>query len=98
MFSTDTIRRTAQVANQQAKWLGKRLNKGDLDNQHFSFKNLGVMTYLGNYKAIMQTGGHNEVKGWTAWILWRGGTVLLLNTLIILIRAHANAAGNQQHI
>lgn len=54
---------TAQVANQEAKWLAKRLNNNDLENKPFSFRNLGVMTYLGNWKAIMQTGGDNEIKG-----------------------------------
>lgn len=54
---------TAQVANQEAQWLARRLNRGDLLRQGFSFKNLGIMTYLGNWKAIMQTGGHNEITG-----------------------------------
>jgi NADH dehydrogenase len=54
---------TAQVANQEAKWLGKRLNKGDIEEHSFTFRNLGIMTYLGNTKAIMQTGGANEIKG-----------------------------------
>jgi NADH dehydrogenase FAD-containing subunit len=57
---------TAQVANQEAKWLGKKLNKGDIQGQGegFNFKNLGVMTYLGNMKAIMQAEGGTEVKGY----------------------------------
>lgn len=55
---------TAQVANQEGKWLGKRLNKGDMDTQGFTYRNLGVMTYLGNYKAIMQAEGGNAVKGY----------------------------------
>jgi NADH dehydrogenase FAD-containing subunit len=55
---------TAQVANQEAKWLGKKLNKGDnTRTEGFTFKNLGVMTYLGNMKAIMQAEGGREVKG-----------------------------------
>ena len=55
---------TAQVANQEAKWLGKTLNKGNLtETEGFNFKNLGVMTYLGNMKAIMQAEGGTEVKG-----------------------------------
>ena len=56
---------TAQVANQEAKWLGKHLNKGEkgLTEEGFNFKNLGVMTYLGNMKAIMQAEGGTEVKG-----------------------------------
>jgi len=55
---------TAQVANQEAKWLGKRLNNGDMEKEGFNFKNLGVMTYLGNMKAIMQAEGGTEVKGY----------------------------------
>jgi len=54
---------TAQVANQESKWLAKRLNKGDLETQAFTFKSLGIMTYIGSMRAIMQTGGANEIKG-----------------------------------
>jgi NADH dehydrogenase FAD-containing subunit len=59
---------TAQVANQEAKWLGKALNKGLVEGDGcFTFKNLGVMTYLGNMKAIMQTGRDAEIKGYTTY-------------------------------
>jgi hypothetical protein len=54
---------TAQVANQESKWLAKRLNKGDLDTETFTFRNLGIMTYIGSMRAIMQTGSANEIKG-----------------------------------
>lgn len=54
---------TAQVANQEAKWLGRALNKGFI-GPGFTFKNLGVMTYLGDMRAIMQTGSHTEIKGY----------------------------------
>lgn len=55
---------TAQVANQEAKWLGKSFNKGDVETKDgFNFRNLGIMTYLGNMKAIMQSGGGAEIKG-----------------------------------
>lgn len=67
---------TAQVANQEAKWLGKRLNAGDLEKQAFTFKNLGVMTYLGNWTAIMQSGGGSEIKGYVLCISVMIGTVL----------------------
>ena len=53
---------TAQVANQEAKWLGRALNKG-FAGPGFTFRNLGVMTYLGDMRAIMQTGGNTEIKG-----------------------------------
>ncbi|KAI9745025.1 MAG: hypothetical protein M1818_001303 [Claussenomyces sp. TS43310] len=80
---------TAQVANQEAQWLAKRLNKGDLEQQPFSYRNLGVMTYLGNWKAIMQTGGNNEITGWAAWVIWRGAyltqTISWRNKILIPI-------------
>ncbi|KAL2060585.1 hypothetical protein VTL71DRAFT_9226 [Oculimacula yallundae] len=81
---------TAQVANQEAKWLGKTLNKGNLsETEGFNFRNLGVMTYLGNMKAIMQADGGTEVKGRMAWLIWRGAyltqTVSWRNKLLIPI-------------
>jgi hypothetical protein len=54
---------TAQVANQESKWLAKRLNQGDLESRAFTFKSLGIMTYIGGMRAIMQTGGAGEIKG-----------------------------------
>lgn len=77
---------TAQVANQEAKFLAKALNKcresGDYDKlPGFNFKNMGVMTYLGGATAVLQ--GPNvrrdgtkkkglNLKGWIAFLTWRG--------------------------
>lgn len=62
---------TAQVASQQAVWLGRRLNKNDLElTEGFKFKNWGTMAYLGGSTAIHQSSA-DELKGWPAWILWR---------------------------
>ncbi|CAJ2505971.1 Uu.00g001010.m01.CDS01 [Anthostomella pinea] len=61
---------TAQVASQQATHLAKRLNKGDVDQTPFKFKNWGTMTYLGNWTAIHQSSA-DELTGWAAWVLWR---------------------------
>ena len=64
---------TAQVANQKASWLAAKLNKDSLHNSRFSFRNLGIMAYLGNWKAIFQGGkGMTDVSGRAAWLLWRG--------------------------
>lgn len=69
---------TAQVANQEALWLAKRLNKGDLYQKTFGFRNLGVMTYIGGAKALLQgpptgrEGKSHGLKGWLAYLLWRG--------------------------
>jgi NADH dehydrogenase len=64
---------TAQVASQKAVWLAQRLNKQDLHTTRFNFNNLGIMAYVGNYKAIFE-GGHGigNFSGRTAWVLWRG--------------------------
>ena len=62
---------TAQTANQQALWLGKRLNDGDVETQTFSFKNMGIMAYLGDKRGLLQT-GTTAIKGRAAWLIWRG--------------------------
>ncbi|KAK4545059.1 hypothetical protein LTR36_003610 [Oleoguttula mirabilis] len=40
---------TAQVAAQKAKWLAKKLNKGDINTRGFSFASQGVMAYIGRW-------------------------------------------------
>ena len=57
MIRNASLPATAQTASLQALWLAKRLNKGDLDKERFTFKNLGIMTYLGNAKGFVQTEG-----------------------------------------
>lgn len=72
--SQPTLPKTAQVASQQAAYLAKALNKIDktpLDAARpFAFRNLGTMTYLGNWKAIHQSSA-DHLTGWAAWVLWR---------------------------
>ncbi|KAI0834818.1 FAD/NAD(P)-binding domain-containing protein [Hypoxylon sp. FL0890] len=70
MISGMSLPATAQVASQQATHLAKRLNKGDVEQTPFKFRNLGTMTYLGNWTAIHQSSA-DELKGWMAWVLWR---------------------------
>ena len=64
---------TAQVASQQAVYLGRQINKGtDMEGgKPFKFRNWGVMTYLGSWRAIHQSETDN-LRGWAAWVLWRG--------------------------
>ncbi|KAI1115049.1 pyridine nucleotide-disulfide oxidoreductase-domain-containing protein [Nemania sp. NC0429] len=65
---------TAQVASQQAVYLAKQLNRGptaaDADARPFRFRNWGVMTYLGSWRAIHQSSA-DELTGRAAWFLWR---------------------------
>lgn len=77
---------TAQVASQQALWIAKRLNKGDIDRQEFRYNDLGVMAYIGNQKAIMHSGA-GDISGRIAWLIWRGAyltkTVSWRNKILI---------------
>lgn len=79
---------TAQVASQKAGWLAKRLNKGDIESREFQYRDLGVMAYIGNRKAIAQTAG-GDISGWMAWVIWRGAyvtkTISLRNKMLIPI-------------
>jgi NADH dehydrogenase len=74
---------TAQVANQQALWLSKTLNAHPdptsfAANPGFTFRNLGVLTYVGGAKAVLQgpqtsrDGVAKGLKGWIAFLVWRG--------------------------
>lgn len=71
MMENNMLPATAQVANQEAKWLAKHINKNSVDKQGFSYKDLGVMAYVGNWNAIMQSSG-GDVSGRFAWFIWRG--------------------------
>ncbi|KAF2650944.1 nucleotide-binding domain-containing protein [Lophiostoma macrostomum CBS 122681] len=81
---------TAQVASQKADWIGKRLNKNDLDKAAFSYKNLGVMAYIGNWNGVFQGGDKGplgNISGRAAWVIWRGAyltkSVSLRNKILI---------------
>lgn len=62
--------KTAQVASQQAAYLSHAFNRGAADPNPFAFRNLGTMTYLGNWKALWQK-DRTDLTGRTAWVLWR---------------------------
>jgi NADH dehydrogenase len=81
---------TAQVASQKADWLAKRLNKNDFDKAAFSWKNLGVMAYIGNWNGVFQGGDKGplgNISGRAAWVIWRGAyltkSVSLRNKILI---------------
>ncbi|KAI5790581.1 pyridine nucleotide-disulfide oxidoreductase-domain-containing protein [Peziza echinospora] len=86
--SPDDLPATAQVANQQALYLRKTLNKAAAAHRRnpevshrdpidvspyagFSFKNAGIMAYIGGWRAITQFSGSERVRGRLAWIMWR---------------------------
>jgi len=77
---------TAQTADQEARWLAKRFNNGDIDtNGGFRFNNKGVLTYVGDSKGLVQTPDGSEqdsstvqklvpdsIKGKAAYAAWKG--------------------------
>ncbi|KDE06866.1 NADH dehydrogenase [Microbotryum lychnidis-dioicae p1A1 Lamole] len=69
---------TAQVANQEAVHLAKILNARVRDLPlpgPFEFHNQGIMTYIGNWKALFDRSGATQdgfrEGGRFAWLLWR---------------------------
>jgi hypothetical protein len=71
---------TAQVASQQALWLAKALNATSRDTSissrpAFSYKDLGTLAYIGNWNALWQGGKGGRLRGYLAWIVWRGAYV-----------------------
>ncbi|KAF2197065.1 external NADH-ubiquinone oxidoreductase 2 mitochondrial precursor [Delitschia confertaspora ATCC 74209] len=78
---------TAQVANQKADWLVKRLNKGDFDKSGFQFQNMGVLAYLGDWNALFQGNKGTNISGRVAWLIWRSAyltkSISLRNKLLV---------------
>ncbi|KAJ6634797.1 putative NADH dehydrogenase [Pseudolycoriella hygida] len=89
---------TAQVANQQAIYLRKALNKlakrPELNftdvTEPFVFKNFGAMAYIGNWEAVVDMTNINEKakkSGTFAWIFWRSSyltmSVSIRNKMLI---------------
>ena len=70
---------TAQTANQQALWLAKRLSKGDIEAKTFSCKDMGIVTYLGSARGLVQTPGDtiSGISGRAAWLVSRGAYLTL---------------------
>lgn len=74
-LASTTLPVTAQTANQQAIYLGKVLNSGTITDttEPFSFKNMGIMAYIGRQRGLLQTGSdRRNIKGTAAWVIWRG--------------------------
>lgn len=80
---------TAQVAQQQGKYLGKALNawaKG-VTPPPFWYLHQGMLAYIGNRKALAETPG-GGIRGWMAWLMWRSvyltKLVSLRNKVLVL--------------
>ncbi|KAJ6511438.1 NDE1, mitochondrial external NADH dehydrogenase [Mycena vitilis] len=84
---------TAQVANQKAQYLVKKLNKlvKDQDSpKPFKFENQGSLAYIGDWKAIYDNSGKedkiiNKESGRVAWLLWRSAYFTMTLSWRILV-------------
>ncbi|KAL1926060.1 hypothetical protein VTP01DRAFT_6097 [Rhizomucor pusillus] len=85
---------TAQVANQQAIYLGKTLNKeaktGKVQTEDFKFASHGSMAYIGSWEAVIDMSPvHEKAKegGHMAWVFWRSAylsmSVSMRNKILI---------------
>lgn len=80
---------TAQVAQQQGKYLGKSLNVWAREGtpKPFWYLHQGMLAYIGNRKGLAETpaGG---LRGWMAWLMWRSvyltKLVSLRNKVLVL--------------
>ncbi|KAM5453462.1 hypothetical protein MaudCBS49596_002664 [Microsporum audouinii] len=88
MLESNSPPATAQSTNQEAIWLAQCLNAAESDtglsrSPGFSFRNLGMIAYLGHSRALMQfpQTGQDRGKasllprgltGYAAWLVWKG--------------------------
>lgn len=94
VMEREALPATALVASQQAKYLARALNKYGsseavgTESKPFHFRNLGTLTYIGNWRAIAQSSSEG-LTGRLAWILWRGAyitrTMSMRNKIMVLV-------------
>ncbi len=73
---------TAQTAQRQGKYVGKSLNKIAKGKpvKKFSYRDLGMLAYIGSHKAIANT-KQFKGSGFVTWIFWRSVYITKLVSL-----------------
>lgn len=88
-FEVSPFPATAQVAQQQGKYLGKELNRiaNNKPAKPFKFRDFGMLAYIGSHKALANT-PQFKAGGFTTWLFWRSVYVTKLvsnkNKLLVL--------------
>ncbi|MGH2576106.1 MAG: FAD-dependent oxidoreductase [Ignavibacteria bacterium] len=86
---TEPYPATAQVAQQEGKYLGKTLNRLEKSKKikQFSFRNLGMLAYIGGHKALADTPQFKST-GFKTYVFWRSvyitKLVSLKNKILVL--------------
>lgn len=92
VIETKELSATAQVAQQQGKYLAYKLNYEAKNKTNypepFVYQHFGKMAYIGNYRAVFDT-ENAKIKGFASWIFWRSvyltKTVSIKNKILIPI-------------
>ena len=73
---------TAQVAQQQGKYLADSFNRqaSQLAVPKFEYHFIGLMTYVGNWKSLIDTPSWKS-SGFVSWIAWRGAYLTRLGSV-----------------
>ncbi|XP_071945324.1 uncharacterized protein [Antedon mediterranea] len=77
----NTLPCTAQVAERQGKYLSTSLEclKTDKEVESFVFKSMGMLAYVGNYKALTDMPAV-QAQGFHSWLLWRSAYLTRLGS------------------
>ncbi|XP_013399906.1 probable NADH dehydrogenase [Lingula anatina] len=71
---------TAQVAERQGRYICKALcEKNPADVKPFVFKSLGMLAYIGDYKALTDM-PEVKLRGFPSWVLWRSAYLTRLGS------------------
>ena len=73
---------TAQVAERQGRYLAKCLSQSENPShslQPFSWKKMGMLTYVGDYQALAEFES-TKLRGFMTWLLWRSAYLTMLGS------------------
>ena len=73
---------TAQVAQQQGRYLARELNAiaSGRSVQQFEYRSLGMLAYVGNRRALADLEAYKG-KGWATWLFWRSAYITRIMSL-----------------
>jgi NADH:ubiquinone reductase (non-electrogenic) len=73
---------TAQVAQQEGKYLAQQLTRiaRRQPDEPFRYRHLGMLAYIGGNKALADLESFKG-RGWTTWLFWRSAYLTRIVTL-----------------
>ncbi|MGA9117964.1 MAG: FAD-dependent oxidoreductase [Bacteroidota bacterium] len=73
---------TAQVAQQEGRYLARQLNARAINEptKPFEYRSLGMLAYIGNNRALADLEAYKG-KGWATWLFWRSAYITRIISL-----------------